>query len=99
MRTLAAAGALLIVLGLPLAFADDSSKTGGSGQSSQTTGSGSGQGGEGTTGWSAPHNGPTTPGHPNGPPPPDSPQKDAPVATGADLNGPATAFPANKSPE
>jgi len=56
-------------------------------------------GGMGATGWSGPHRGQTSPGHPDGPEPADSPDKQPPVGTGADLKGPPQAFPSNKAPE
>ena len=56
-------------------------------------------GGMGATGWSGPHRGQTSPGHPEGPDPADSPDKQPPVATGQDLNGAPKAFPSNKAPE
>ncbi len=53
----------------------------------------------GTTGWSGPHRGATS--HPTaaGPTQSDSLDKQPPVATGEDLEGPAKAFPSNKAPE
>jgi hypothetical protein len=53
----------------------------------------------GATGWSGPHRGQTSPGSPDAPAANDSPDKQPPVATGADLGGPIKAFPSNKAPE
>jgi hypothetical protein len=53
----------------------------------------------GTTGWSGPHRGPTSDSTAAAPTPSDSQDKQPAVATGADLNGPAKAFPSNKAPE
>jgi hypothetical protein len=53
----------------------------------------------GTTGWSGPHRGPTSDSTAAAPTPSDSPDTQPPVATGADLGGPAKAFPSNKTPE
>jgi len=93
-----AAGALLIALAaLPVLAEDNPPATNGQ-DASQSRGA-SPDGMPGTNGWSGQHHGPGTPGHPDGPAAADSPQKDSPVATGADLNGPSKAFPANKSPE
>jgi hypothetical protein len=53
----------------------------------------------GNTGWSGPHRGPTSDSTVAAPTPSDSPDKQPLVATGADLSGPAKAFPSNKAPE
>ena len=110
MKTLVAAAALVITLGLPLALAEnaptpDSKAQGANNTQPSTTGGSpntSGDGGAnnqmGQSGWHGGHR-PTSPGHPDVPPPPDSLQKDSPVGTGADLQGPSKAFPANEAPE
>ena len=53
----------------------------------------------GTTGWSGPHRGPASDTTNAAPTPSDSPDKQPPVGTGADLQGPPKAFPSNKAPE
>jgi hypothetical protein len=67
------------------------------GSNSQAGTDGSGR--MGATGWTGPHQGQTSPGHPDAPAPADSPDKQPAVSTGADLNGPPKEFPSNKTPE
>lgn len=102
MKTLAAAGALMIALAMPLAHAQDTSPGTSQGLSKSTASpqtDGTSANNMGATGWTGPHRGATSPDHPDVAAPSDSKDKQPPVATGADLSGPAKAFPSNKAPE
>ena len=95
MKTLAAAGALMIALAMPMAAAEDNSPSGGS---TQTPSQGADSNQQSTNGSNGQHRA-TSPGNPDVAAPSDSTDKQPPVATGSDLNGSAKAFPSNKAPE
>ncbi len=106
MKSLAAAGALMIALAMPLAHAQDASQgtSEATSKDSSSTASpsqtdGTSPNNMGATGWTGPHRGPTSPGNPGVAAPSDSPDKQPAVATGSDLNGPPKEFPSNKAPE
>lgn len=105
MKALAAAAALLISLALPMALAQDHSATPASPENSSHS-DGTAPQGMGSTGWTGGSGGSHTgtsnsqttgaaPREGSSGPAADQPE----TATGEDLNGPPTRFPADKTPE